>query len=309
MKRGVLPKKKGRPPTNAGSVPYKVRIRDQAGSNEIRIPTWIASQLDIKPRTKGPDGSITGTKLEWSYKDSEKDSLTIKAGGAGTKYSYQKRGSIYAVVPMKLARQYGFMAGTWVEFTADIESRTVKITKTTPGKPPRLVKKDWFTASEAREEYKLQIKEADIRTEYHKSRVDYLEGRLSGDPNDLSQPAYWLLALSKYVKIDPKELDRILAGIFTTKWWTSVYFVFWAVDTYTGWTPAVKYYLCDILIPKYRVLSPASRNQGILKRYNEVVNHAQVWRIKPHQVAKILDQYTKHNKDLIIIDGYPPPRH
>ena len=212
MKRGVLPGKKGRPLKNAGSVPYKVRIKDQAGSNEIRIPTWIASQLGIKPRTKEPDGSITGTKLEWSYKNSEIDSLTIKAGGAGIKYSYQKWGSIYAVVPMGLARQYGFMGGTWVEFTADTESRTIKMTKTTPGKPPKRIKKKWATASEAIREYKLQIKEADIGTEYQRSRADYLEGRLAGNPDDVSRPEYWFQALSKYTKNDRETINKQLTA-------------------------------------------------------------------------------------------------
>ena len=224
MKRGVLPGKKGRPSKNAGSVPYKVCIRDPAGSNEIRIPTWIASQLGIKPKTRKPDGSITGTKLEWSYKDSEKDSLTAKAGGAGTKYSYQKRDSIYTVLPMKLARQYGFMDGTWVEFTADTESRTIKITKTTPGKPPKRIKKKWVTASEAIREYKLQIKEADIGTEYQRSRADYLEGRLVGDPDDVSRPEYWFQALSKHTKNDRETINKQLTALFTNEWWGSIYF-------------------------------------------------------------------------------------
>ena len=233
MEDKVPPRKRGRQPKNSVSASYKVCIRDQAGSNEIRIPTWIASRLGIKPRTKEPDGSITGTKLEWSYKNSEKDSLTIKAGGAGTRYlSHRKWDTIYAVVPMGLARQYGFMDGTWVEFTVDKESRTAKITKTTPGKPPRRIKKNWAGSMRTIQDYKRQAKEAKYRETWQKSRADYLEGRLAGGNSDVSQPGYWLQALAKHAKTDAEAIDKRLKGNFTDRWWISAYFVLWAIDTY-----------------------------------------------------------------------------
>ena len=306
MKRGVLPGKKGRPSKNAGSVPYKVCIRDPAGSNEIRIPTWIANSLGIKPKTRKPDGSITGTKLEWSYKNSEIDSLTIKAGGAGIKYSYQKRGSIYAVVPMGLARQYGFVGGTWVEFTADTESRTIKMTKMTPGKPPKRIKKKWVTASEAIREYKLQIKEADIGTEYQRSRADYLEGRLAGDPDDVSRPEYWFQALSKHMKNDRETINRQLTALFTNEWWGSIYFVFWAVDTYIGWTPAIKYYLCDVAIPNYRKNQLMNGDQEIAEMYMEVVNQTLLWYRKTYHVEGILKEYKKKRTMTYRLRDHPP---
>ena len=306
MKRGVLPGKKGRPLKNSGSVPYKVRIRDQVGSNEIRIPTWIANRLGIKPRTKEPDGSITGTKLEWSYKNSEIDSLTIKAGGAGTKYSSQKRGSIYAVVPMELARQYGFVGGTWVEFTADTESRTIKITKTTSEKPSRHIKKKWVTASEAIREYKLQIKEAGIGIEYQRSRADYLEGRLAGDPDDVSRPEYWFQALSKYTKNDRETLNRQLTTLFTNEWWDSIYFVFWAVDTYIGWTPAIKYYLCDVAVPNYKKNQFMNVDREIAELYREVINQTLLRYQKTYHVEGILKEYKKKRTMTYRLRDHPP---
>ena len=297
MEDGVPPRKRGRQPKNSSSAPYKVCIRDQAGSNEIRIPTWIANRLDIKPRTKEPDGSITGTKLEWSYKDSEKDSLTIKAGGTGTRYlPYQKWGSIYTVLPMGLARQYGFMGGTWVEFTADKESGTAKITKTTPGRPPRRIKKNWAGSMGTIQDYKREAKEAKYWEGWQKSRADYLEGRLAGGNSDVSQPGYWLQALSKYVKIDPKELDRIFKENFTSKWWMSAYFVLWAIDTCNCMTPVIKYYLHEKVLPEYSRNPFMNRNTAIGEQYRDVIAKAQARYKEPHPVKSALKDYKKYPK-------------
>ena len=303
MEDKVPPRKRGRQPKNSVSASYKVCIRDQAGSNEIRIPTWIANRLDIKPRIKGPDGSITGTKLEWSYKNSEKDSLTIKAGGAGTRYlSHRKWDTIYAVVPMGLARQYGFMDGTWVEFTVDKESRTAKITKTTPGKPPRRIKKNWAGSMRTIQDYKRQAKEAKYWETWQKFRADYLEGRLAGGNSDVSQPGYWLQALSKYVKIDPKELDRILKENFTDRWWISAYFVLWAIDTYIRMTPVIKYYLYEKALPEYNRNSFMNRNTDIGEQYRHVITAAQARYKEPHPIKSALKDYKKYPKQRFQIE-------
>ena len=307
MEDGVLPKKKGRPLKNTGSAPYKVCIGDRAGSNEIRIPAWVANRLRIEPRTKGSDGSITGTKLGWAYKSGEKDSLTIKAGGDGTRYSHRKLDSIYTTLPMGLARQYGFMPGTWVAFTVDIESKTAKITKTKPGKPPRRIRKDWIKDRTSIQNYERQAKEANDRAEHQKLRADYLEGILKGGVHDVSGPEYWTRALLKHVKIDPKILAETMARLFTTNWWASVYFVLWAVDTYTGWTPVTKYYFCDILIPEYIINSFANRNQDISDKYNGVINHAQAWSIKPREIEKTMKEYKKSRGRWLIINNFASP--
>ena len=295
MEDKVPPRKRGRQPKNSVSASYKVCIRDQAGSNEIRIPTWIASRLGIKPRTKEPDGSITGTKLEWSYKNSEKDSLTIKAGGAGTRYlSHRKWDTIYAVVPMGLARQYGFMDGTWVEFTVDKESRTAKITKTTPGKPPRRIKKNWAGSMRTIQDYKRQAKEAKYRETWQKSRADYLEGRLAGGNSDVSQPGYWLQALAKHAKTDAEAIDKRLKGNFTDRWWISAYFVLWAIDTYIRMTPVIKYYLYEKALPEYKRNQFMNGNTAIGELYHGVIAAAQARHKEPHPIKSALKDCKKY---------------
>ena len=95
------------------------KIQRNNTSNILTIPKYISKLLQIKPFKKimNNDQSYQPTVLELSYNKTEK-SLVITLD-KGTKYTYNRDGSQYVIIPMYLAKQYGFTVGSHVAVIAD----------------------------------------------------------------------------------------------------------------------------------------------------------------------------------------------
>ena len=157
------------------------------------------------------DRSYRPTALELSYNKTEK-SLVITLD-KGTKHTYSRAGSQYVIIPMYLAKQYGFTVGSPVAVIADEEKRTIKAILDTPKIIPKTGRAICLAALERVKELETTLVEKEsvlkdkiILIDSIRYEKAYLKQRLKGGTSDPFKRG--LLARSNTEKDSELKIQR-----------------------------------------------------------------------------------------------------
>ena len=241
------------------------KIQRNNTSNILTIPKHITKLLQVKPFKKimNNDRSYRPTALELSYNKTEK-SLVITLD-KGTKHTYSRAGSQYVIIPMYLAKQYGFTVGSPVAVIADEEKRTIKAILDTPKIIPKTGRAICLAALERVKELETTLVEKEsvlkdkiILIDSIRYEKAYLKQRLKGGTSDPLNEDYWLVPIlkktanSKYN--DRNTIRNLLERLFCREdWYNSAFFVVWVRESYEINKGGLTQHLFNITRPPYDI--------------------------------------------------------
>ena len=257
------------------------KIQRNNTSNILTIPKYITKLLQIKPFKKimNNDQSYQPTVLELSYNKTEK-SLIITLD-KGTKHTYNRDGSQYVIIPMYLAKQYGFTVGSHVAVIADEEKRTIRVILDTPKIIPKTGKAICLAALERVKELETTLAEKESVLKDKNILINsigyenvYLKQRLKGGTSDPLNEDYWLVPIltkttnSKYN--DKDTIQYLLNQLFYREdWYNSAFFVVWARESYGINKGGLTQHLFNITRPPYDI----GKDMEPVKKYVKLASY------------------------------------
>ena len=277
LKRGRGRPRKQDPRILIDNAPH-VKIQRHNHSNIMTIPHYITKLLHIIPKQKEPS-QHQATALEFSYNRQEK-SITITLD-RGTKNTYSRGKSQYVIIPMDMAKQYGFMAGNHMAVIADEEKRTIKAILDTPKIIPKTGKAICLAALERVKELETTLAEKESVLKDKSILIDsivyenvYLKQRLKGGTSDPLNEDYWLVPILKKTTT-PKYNDRntirnLLEKLFYREdWYNSAFFVVWTRESYGINKGGLTQHLFNITRPPYDI----GKDMEPVKKYVKLASY------------------------------------
>ena len=257
------------------------KIQRNNTSNILTIPKHITKLLQIKPfkTIMNNDQSYLPTALELSYNKTEK-SLVITLD-KGTKHTYSRAGSQYVIIPMYLAKQYGFTVGSPVAVIADEEKRTIMAILDTPKIIPKTGKAICLAALERVKELETTLAEKELALKNKNILTDsigyenvYLKQRLKGGTSDPLNEDYWLVPILKKTTTtkynDRNTIRNLLEKLFYREdWYNSAFFVVWARESYGINKGGLTQHLFNITRPPYDI----GKDMEPVKKYVKLASY------------------------------------
>ena len=298
IKKGLGRPRKQNPQIIIDKAPHR-KIQRNNTSNILTIPKHIAKLLQIKPFKKimNNDQSYRPTALELSYNKTEK-SLVITLD-KGTKHTYNRDGSQYIIIPMYLAKQYGFTVGSHVAVIANEEKRTIRVILDTPKTIPKTGKAICLEALDRVKELEatLKVKESTIKNRdisigsllWEKA---YLKTRLKGGKLDPLNPDYWTTPILNKIKDqsiynNTNKLEHSFEIMFGKDWIKSAFFVVWTKETYNINKPGLTQHLFNITREPYDI-------EKDLKTSTAVEKNIQIYKPQIEPLLKAKNQVELH---------------
>ena len=279
LKRG-----RGRPPTEDPQIiidkaSHRI-IQRHNHSNILTIPYHITEMFHIKPskKTMNNDRSYQATSLDISYNKADKSLLMVL--DQGTKHTYSTKTSQYVIIPMNLAKQHGFTAGSHVAVIPNEEKRTIKAILDTPKTIPKTGKaiclaalervKDLETALEtALETSKTALKAKDTQIKSMEYAESYLKAHLKGGTSDPLNKDFWLTPILNKMNDENENketLNDLLSKLFhTNDWVNSALFVVWAWESYNINKAGITQHLFNITRPPYDIKEDMKSTKKYIK--------------------------------------------